>query len=89
MRRTPQGRLPASRQLPAREGAEIHWGDETGLTGNDHPGRGYARVGQTPELPVSADKARVNLLSTVTNDGAHNIILAGNYNAGLWRYVEP
>jgi transposase len=53
----------------AREGAEIHWGDETGLTGNDHPGRGYARVGQTPELPVSGDKARVNLLSTVTNDG--------------------
>ena len=52
-----------------REGAEIHWGDETGLTGNDHPGRGYARVGQTPELPVSGDKARVNLLSTVTNDG--------------------
>ena len=53
----------------AREGADIHWGDETGLTGNDHPGRGYARVGQTPELPVSGDKARVNLLSTVTNDG--------------------
>jgi transposase len=53
----------------AREGAESHWGDETGLTGNDHPGRGYARVGQTPELPVSGDKARVNLLSTVTNDG--------------------
>jgi transposase len=53
----------------AREGAEIHWGDETGLTGNDHPGRGYARVGQTPELPVSGDKARINLLSTVTNDG--------------------
>jgi transposase len=53
----------------AREGADIHWGDETGLTGNDHPGRGYARVGRTPELPVSGDKARVNLLSTVTNDG--------------------
>ena len=53
----------------AREGAEIHWGDETGLSGNDHPGRGYARVGQTPALPVSGDKARVNLLSTVTNDG--------------------
>ena len=53
----------------AREGAEIHWGDETGLTGNDYPGRGYARVGRTPELPVSGDKARVNLLSTVTNGG--------------------
>ena len=37
----------------AREGADIHWGDETGLSSNAHPGRGYARVGQTPELPVS------------------------------------
>jgi transposase len=53
----------------AQEGADIHWGDETGLTGNDHPGCGYARVGQTPELPVSGDKARINLLSTVTTDG--------------------
>jgi len=53
----------------AQEGAEIHWGDETGLTGNEYPGRGYARRGQTPELPVSGDRARLNLLSTVTNDG--------------------
>jgi len=53
----------------AQEGAEIHWGDETGLTGNAYPGRGYARVGQTPELSVSGDHARVNLMSTVTNDG--------------------
>src|SRR5947209_12027341 len=47
----------------AREGADIHWGDETGLTGNDHPGRGYARVGQTPELPVLRDRPRVTVLS--------------------------
>lgn len=53
----------------AREGADIHWGDETGLTGNDHPGRGYARVGQTPVLPVLGERTRVNVLSTVTNAG--------------------
>jgi len=69
----------------AREGAEIHWGDETGLTGNDHPGRGYARVGQTPELPVSGDKARVNLLATVTNDGElHFQVYSSMMNAALF-----
>ncbi len=69
----------------AREGAEIHWGDETGLSGNDHPGRGYARVGQTPELPVSGDKARVNLLSTVTNDGElHFQVYTAMMNAALF-----
>jgi hypothetical protein len=25
----------------------------------------------------------------VTNDGTHNIIVAGNWHAGIWRYVEP
>ncbi len=27
--------------------------------------------------------------AAVTNDGTHNIIVSGNWNAGLWRYVEP
>jgi hypothetical protein len=25
----------------------------------------------------------------VTSDGVHNILVAGNWGAGLWRYVEP
>jgi hypothetical protein len=27
--------------------------------------------------------------AAVTNDGTYNIILTANWNAGLWRYVEP
>jgi hypothetical protein len=27
--------------------------------------------------------------AAVTSDGTHNIIVGGNWNAGLWRYVEP
>jgi hypothetical protein len=23
------------------------------------------------------------------NDGKNNIVLVANYNAGLWRYIEP
>jgi transposase len=69
----------------AREGATIPWGDETGLTGNDHPGRGYARVGQTPTSPVSADRARLNVLSTVTSAGErHFQVYAGMMTAALF-----
>jgi hypothetical protein len=27
--------------------------------------------------------------AAITNDGSHNIVVSGNWNAGLWRYVEP
>jgi transposase len=53
----------------ARVGAEIHWCDETGVSANEHHGRGYARVGATPELPVSGERFRVNQVSTITNQG--------------------
>ncbi|HEY8504510.1 MAG TPA: IS630 family transposase [Gemmataceae bacterium] len=53
----------------AREGAEIHWCDETGVSANERPGRGYARVGTTPEVPVPGERFRVNQVSTVTNQG--------------------
>src|SRR5437660_895784 len=71
--------------LPEITIADVLGVAERGLTGNDHPGRGYARVGQTPELPVSGDKARVNLLSTVTNDGElHFQVYTAMMNATLF-----
>jgi transposase len=60
---------PAIAARAAREGAEIHWGDETGAGANDHPGRGYARVGGQAEMRVSGARRRVNLASTITNQG--------------------
>lgn len=69
----------------ARDDADIHWCDETGLTGNDHPGRGYARVGQTPTLEVSGERARVNALSTLTNQGeVHFMTYTGALDAALF-----
>ncbi|HEY7159191.1 MAG TPA: winged helix-turn-helix domain-containing protein, partial [Gemmataceae bacterium] len=50
---------PAIKRRAAHVGAEIHWGDETGVGANEHPGRGYARVGQTPEMKVSGERFRV------------------------------
>jgi transposase len=60
---------PALQRRAAREGAEIHWGDETGVGAQEHPGRGYARVGETPEMRVSGERFRVNMVSTITNQG--------------------
>ena len=36
------------------EGAEIHWGDESGLRSDDVRGRGFAPKGQTPVIRVDA-----------------------------------
>jgi transposase len=60
---------PAIRARAAREGAEIHWCDETGVGANDHRGGGYSRVGQTPQLAVSGERFRVNMASTITSGG--------------------
>jgi transposase len=60
---------PALEARAFREGAEIHWGDETGVAADEHPGCGYARVGQAATAEVPDSHIRVNLISTVTNEG--------------------
>lgn len=60
---------PAIEARAYQEGAEIHWGDETGVAADEHPGGGYARVGQAATLEVPDSHIRVNLISTVTNEG--------------------
>jgi transposase len=52
-----------------QEGAEIHWGDETGLRSDDVRGRGYAPKGETPVLRVKNNRHSLSVISTVTNKG--------------------
>ena len=52
-----------------REGADIHWGDETGVEADPSPARGYAPQGQTPARAVTGGHVRVNVVSTITNIG--------------------
>jgi len=61
---------PAIEARAYQEGAEIHWGDETGVAADEHLGSGYARAGQTATVEVPDSHLRVNLISTVTNEGA-------------------
>lgn len=52
-----------------KEDAEIHWGDETGLCNNSQHGRSYAPRGRTPAIRLCAKKERINLISSITNQG--------------------
>ena len=51
------------------EGAEIHWGDETGLRSDDVRGRSYAPKGETPVVRVNSKRHGLSVISTVTNKG--------------------
>ncbi len=51
------------------EGAEIHWGDESGLRSDDVRGRGFAPKGQTPVIRVNNKRHGLSVISTVTNKG--------------------
>ncbi|KAF1015282.1 MAG: IS630 family transposase ISCARN25 [Burkholderia gladioli] len=51
------------------EGAEIQWGDETGLRSHDVRGRSYAPIGKTPERRVASRREGLSVMSSVTNRG--------------------
>ena len=51
------------------EGGEVHWGDETGVKSEDQVGRGYAPQGQTPVRKHRGSPEKINMISTVTNQG--------------------
>jgi transposase len=59
----------AARARARAEGAEIHWGDETGLRSDDVRGRSYAPRGQTPVVRVNRKRQNLSVISTVTNRG--------------------
>lgn len=51
------------------EGAEIQWGDETGLRSDDVRGRGFAPKGKTPVVRVCQKRENLSVISTVSNQG--------------------
>lgn len=65
-----QGEYPAIERRARREGAEIHWGDETALVNTDVRGRGYAPAGKTPVAhTVGGTRQKLSMIATVTNQG--------------------
>jgi len=61
---------PAIAARAYAEGAEIHWGDEVGVAADEHLGCGYGREGRAVTAEVPDNHIRVNMISTVTNQGA-------------------
>ncbi|MCL2657304.1 MAG: IS630 family transposase [Betaproteobacteria bacterium] len=61
---------PEIPQRAKREGAEIHWGDETAVVNTDVRGCGYQPKGQTPvAYAVGGTRQKLSMISTVTNQG--------------------
>lgn len=53
-----------------QEKAEIHWGDEAGVSSMEHYPRGYAPKGKTPVITLAySQRERVNMISSITNQG--------------------
>lgn len=66
------------------EGAEVHWGDESGLRSDDVRGRGYAPRGETPVIRVNNKRHSLSAISTVTNkDQMRWQIFDGALNASI------
>jgi transposase len=78
-------KYPEIESRAAKEGGEIHWGDETGVRSTCQHSRGYARPGATPELIVPGSRFSVNMISTITNQGKVRwMIYPGKMNAALF-----
>lgn len=75
---------PAILERAKAEGAQIHWGDETGLRSDDVRGRSYAPKGQTPVVEVSRRRESLSLISAVTNQGKVRwMVFGGALNAKI------
>ena len=65
-----EGEYPAIEQRAKREGAEIHWGDETALVNTDVRGRSFAPAGKTPVVKtIGGTRQKLSMIATVTNQG--------------------
>ncbi len=70
IRRWLREEYPAIAARARKEKAHIYWGDETGLSSEDHRGRGFSPKGQTPIVNVSATRFSISMISAITNKGS-------------------
>ncbi len=65
-----EGQYPAIERRAKREGAEIHWGDETALVNTDVRGRSYVPADKTPvAMVIGGTRQKLSMIATVTNQG--------------------
>lgn len=76
---------PHLEKRAAQEGADIFWGDETGVAADEHPQFGYARKGKQATMAVPDPHLRINVISAISNAGALRFMTyKGTMNAALF-----
>src|SRR5947209_18382410 len=60
---------PATEAQAERAGADIRWADEVGVVADQHPGYGYARVGERATMDVPKPHLGVNQIAAIRNAG--------------------
>jgi len=71
---------PAIIKRAKAEKAEILWGDETGVSNQDHTARGYAPKGKTPVVRGMARRVTTSMISAIGNRGDARFMI---YEGGL------
>lgn len=66
---------PALQQRAHQEAVEIAWGDESGLRSDAQVGRGYAPIGKTPEIQLNTQRAQLNYIASISNQGTVRFML--------------
>jgi transposase len=85
VRRWLEEEYPALAARAKAEGAEIQWGDESGARSDAARQRGYAPRNDPPEQAVPGYRFRVNMISTITNEGKLRFMLYdGRMNAAVF-----
>jgi hypothetical protein len=82
VRRWKQEQFPAIREQARREGAEVYFGDESGVRTDHHAGTTWAPVGQTPVVEVTGECKSVNMISAVSPGGALHFDVFFSVGAG-------
>lgn len=79
-----EDKYPLIQARAKQESAEIYWGDETGLRNDCQHERGYAPKGKTPTIRLNANRASINMISAITNQGKVRFrIFEGTMNADV------
>lgn len=70
-----EAEFPGISARAKEEGAEIFFGDETGLQNVPTCLRGYAPIGHTPVVRVEAKRMKINMLSAISSRGKLRFVL--------------
>lgn len=77
---------PNIKKEAKKQGAEIHWGDETNLNINTNYQKTYAPKGKTPIAKIPARKTSYSMVSSISNQGKlRYMVYKGGMNAKLFK----